>query len=159
MFAVRLVNLIETHADRLSEGLLHKLRSSEQYGELLHRVPPDELQRRTHEIYRNLSDWLLTKTESEIEERYVGIGMRRAHQGVPFSAFLWAITTTKEYLWEFMQREGLLEEPVELFGEIELLHSLERFFDRVLYFAAVGYENARQVEIGHAVGVHGVGHR
>ena len=65
MFAVRLVNLIETHADRLSEGLLRKLETSEQYSELFHRVPPDELQRRTHEIYRNLSDWLLTKTEWE----------------------------------------------------------------------------------------------
>ena len=159
MFAVRLVNLIETHADRLSEGLLRKLETSEQYSELFHRVPPDELQRRTHEIYRNLSDWLLTKTESEIEERYVGLGMRRARQGVPFSAFLWAITATKEYLWEFLQREGLLEEPLELFGEIELLHSLERFFDRVLYFAAVGYENARQVELGHAVGMHVAGRR
>jgi hypothetical protein len=158
MFAIRLVNLIETHADRLSEGLLRKLKSSEQYRDLVDRVPADELQRRTHEIYRNLSDWLLTKTESEIEERYVGIGLRRARQGVPFSAFLWAITTTKEYLWEFMQREGLLEEPVELFGEIELLHSLERFFDRVLYFAAVGYESARQGE-AHAVGMHAVGQR
>lgn len=159
MFAIRLVNLIESHADKLSEGLLHKLESSHQYRDLLHRVPPDELRRRTHEIYRNLSDWLLTKTESEIEERYIGIGMRRARQGVPFSAFLWAITTTKEYLWEFMQREGLLEEPVELFGEIELLHSLERFFDRVLYFAAVGYESAHTAELDHTVGMHAVGQR
>jgi hypothetical protein len=159
MFAVRLVNLIETHADRLSEGLLHKLKTSEQCHEMLHKVPADELQRRTHEIYCNLGDWLLTKTESEIEERYVGLGLRRAHQGVPFSAFLWAITATKEYLWEFLQREGLLEEPLELFGEIELLHSLERFFDRVLYFASLGYESARQAEIGHAVGMHAVGRR
>jgi hypothetical protein len=159
MFAVRLVNLIETHADKLSEGLLHKLKGSEQCYELLHNVPSDELHRRTHEIYRNLSEWLVTKTESEIEERYVGLGMRRARQGVPFSAFLWAISATKEYLWEFLQREGLLEEPLEFFGEMELLHSLERFFDRVLYFASLGYESARQAEVGHAVGMHAVGQR
>jgi hypothetical protein len=158
MFAVRLVNLIETHADRLSEGLLHKLKTSDQCRELLRKVPADELQRRTHEIYRNLSDWLLTKTESEIEERYVGLGLRRARQGVPFSAFLWAISATKEYLWEFLQREGLLEEPVELFGEMELLHSLERFFDRVLYFTSLGYENVRRAE-EHAAEMAAIGHR
>jgi hypothetical protein len=159
MFAVRLVNLIETHADRLSEGLLHKLRGSEQCSELLREVPADELKRRTHEIYRNLNDWLLTKTESEIEERYVGLGMRRARQGVPFSALLWAISATKEYLWEFLQREGLLEEPLELFGELELLHSLERFFDRVLYFASIGYESARHGELEHGLGLHVAGRK
>ena len=159
MFAVRLVNLIETHADRLSEGLLHKLRSSDQCTQLLEKVPAEELARRTHEIYRNLNDWLLTKTESEIEERYVGLGIRRARQGVPFSAFLWAISATKEYLWEFLQREGLLEEPLELFGELELLHSLERFFDRILYFASIGYESARQGEVEHASRIHAVARR
>ena len=149
MFAVRLVNLIETHADKLSEGLLHKLKNADQCSELLEKVPDEELTRRTHEIYRNLSEWLLTKTESEIEERYVGLGIRRARQGVSFSSFLWAISTTKEYLWEFLQREGLLEEPLELFGELELLHSLERFFDRILYFASIGFESARRGEIEH----------
>ncbi|MBZ5720187.1 MAG: hypothetical protein LAO03_07375 [Acidobacteriia bacterium] len=159
MFAVRLVNLIETHADRLSEGLLHRLKSSDQCSLLLQKVPADELVRRTHEIYRNLNDWLLTKTESEIEERYVGLGIRRARQGVPFSAFLWAISATKEYLWEFLQREGLLEEPLELFGELDLLHSLEHFFDRILYFASIGYESVRQSEAEHVPRIHTVAHR
>ena len=155
MFAVRLVQLIESHADKLSEGLMRKLGNSGRCGALLQLVPADELKRRTHEIYRNLGDWLLSKTESEIEERYIGLGMRRARQGVPFSTFLWAISLTKEHLWELLQKEGLLEEP-DLFGEIDLLHSLERFFDRVLYFASLGFETARQ-ETGQSA--QGVGHR
>jgi len=159
MFAVRLVQLVEARAEDLSEGLMRKLKTSEQCRELLHVVPPDELKRRTHEIYRNLNDWLLNKTESEIEERYIGLGIRRARQNVPFSAFLWAVVATKEYLWEFVQREGLLEEPVELFGEIELFHSLERFFDRVLYFAAIGYESERHGEAEHALRTHAVGRK
>jgi len=145
MFAIRLVHLIEAHADDLSRGLMQRLKSSPQCAELLHRVPAEELERRVREIYRNLSDWLLTKTESEIEERYIGLGVRRLRQGVPFSNFLWAVNLTKEYLWEHLEKEGLLEEPVELLGEIELVHNLERFFDRATYFAAVGYESA-----GHA---------
>jgi len=31
---------------------------------------------------------------------------------------------------------------VDLWGEIGLLHTLERFFDRAVYFAAIGYESA-----------------
>ena len=151
MFAIRLVQLIEAHADELSRGLMHRVETSARCCELLRKVPADELKRRAQEIYRNLGDWLLSKTESEIEERYTGLGMRRARQGVPFTQFMWAITLTKEYLWEHLEKEGLLEEPVELLGELELLHNLERFFDRATYFAAAGYESAAGDEAHRAV--------
>jgi len=159
MFPIRLIQLIETHADNLSEGLMHKLKKSGKCGELLHRVPADELKRRTYEIYRHLGDWLVGKTETEIEERYIRLGVRRAKQGVPFSDVLWAVSATKEYLWEHLQQEGLLEEPVEFFGEMELLQSLERFFDRALYFAAMGYESAGQDEVEPAPRIHAVARR
>ena len=153
MFAIRLVQMIELHADELSRGLMQRLQTSPQCPELMHKVPAEELKRRAHEIYRNLSDWLLSKTESENEERYIGLGVRRARQGVPFSHFLWAVTLTKEHLWEYLEKEGLLEEPLELLGEIELVHNLERFFDRAIYFAAVGYESAGKGGLARTLGV------
>lgn len=148
MFAAKLVELIETHADRLTDSLIGKLKESPHCQTLVQRVPPDELRRRVHEIYQHLADWLSNKTESEIEERYIGLGVRRARQGVPFSEFLWVVCTIKEHLWDYLSREGLMEEPVELWGEIDLLNSLQRFFDRAAYFGAIGYESA----------VHAVGH-
>ncbi len=149
MFALRLVNLIEDHADKLSEGLINKLKHSDTCSEMLSSVPAHELKSRAYEIYRNLTDWMLNKTSSEIEERYIGIGARRAHQGVPFSQFLYAIHATKEHLWEFLQQEGLLE-PGELIAEMELLRSMEHFFDRAIYFAAIGYESVLQGELVRA---------
>ena len=146
MFAFKLIQLIEVRAEPLSEGLMRRIKKDDRCVELLRRVPSDELRRRSHEIYRNLNDWLRNKTESEIEERYIGLGIRRAKQGVPYSDFLWAISATKEHLWEFMQAEGLFAEPVDMLGGMDLLHSFDRFFDRILYFAAVGYQNARQLE-------------
>ena len=141
MFALRLVHLIENHADKLSEKLLTRLWRSGRCGDLLSSVPPPELQHRTYEIYHNLTDWMLNKTESEIKEKYIGIGARRGHQGVPFSQLLYAIQATKQNLWDYLRQEGLLE-PGELIGEIEMLHQMEHFFDRALYFAAIGYEGA-----------------
>jgi hypothetical protein len=104
-----------------------KLKTSENCRDLIYKVPAHELKMRTHETYRNLSDWLLAKTESEIEETYIGLGVRRARQGVPFSQFLFATNLTKECLWEYLQREGLLEDPVELLGDMELTHALGTF--------------------------------
>jgi hypothetical protein len=142
MFAVRMLQLIESHADKLSRELIHKLESSGNSRELIKRVPAQELKMRTHEIYRNLSDWLVSKTQSEIEERYEGLGMRREKQGVPFSELLFAFTATKECLWEYLEQDGLFEDPMELIGDLTLLHSIGRFFDRVAHAAAVGYEGA-----------------
>jgi len=144
MLAVRLVRLIESHSEQLARGLTEKVWNSPKCSDL-HKVPADELQARTHEIYRNLSDWLMNKTEAELERRYTELGARRAQQGVAFSHFVWAITATKEHVRAFVQREGLADSAMELHGELELLHLLDQFFDRALYYAAVGYEQAHAV--------------
>jgi hypothetical protein len=144
MFAIRMIQLIEAHASKLSEELMHRLESSDRCRELLRRMPGQELKMRTDEIYRNLSDWLLEKTQTEIEELYIGIGMRRAKQGVPFSELLLAFTATKDCLWEYLEQDGLLEEPVELIGDLNLLRSVGRFFDRIAYAAAIGSEGSRR---------------
>jgi hypothetical protein len=155
MFAVRLVHLIETHADKLSEALLHKLKNAGECSELVAKVPAHELKHRTYEIYSHLSDWLLSKTLSEVEERYTGLGVRRARQGVPFSQFVFAFQTIKQVLWDYLLLEGLLE-PEDLIGEMELVRSLGQFFDRALYYAAIGYEQAQQSEPSHASSPHEV---
>jgi hypothetical protein len=49
----------------------------------------------------------------------------------------------KEHLFAFLQREGFAEGVVQLYSELELLQLLDQFFDRALYYAAVGYEHVR----------------
>ncbi|HMK22018.1 MAG TPA: hypothetical protein VK466_06765 [Terriglobales bacterium] len=151
MFPTILIQLVETHADNLVAGVLRKLRSSDQCRELLQRVPVEELQRRIYEIYSRLGEWLYGKLEFEIEERYIGLGIRRAKQGVPLRELLWTIITVKEYLWEYLEQEGLLEQPVDLYAERGLLQSLEMFFDHALYYAAMGYESVGLRRMEHAV--------
>ena len=141
MMAIRLVRLIESHADKLSHGLLHKFQHATHCSDL-RKVPAAELKDRSYEIYRNLSDWLVTKTESEVEHRYTALGARRAAQGVSLSHLIFALAATKEHLWEFLDSEGFVENSVELHGELELLHQIEQFFDRAIYYGAIGYEKA-----------------
>jgi hypothetical protein len=144
MFAIRMIQLIEAHAENLSDELICKLESCKRCPELLRKVPRQELRLRAHEIYRNLSDWLLSKTGSDVEERYMGLGVRRAKQGVPFSEILTSIAVSKECLWEYLEREDLLGDPVELLGDLNLLHALGRFFDRIAYSVAIGYESVHK---------------
>jgi len=141
MLAVKLVRLIETHTEQLSRELTEKLWDSPRCSDL-HKVPANELEARSREIYRNLSDWLLDK-HVEVEQRYTELGSARAQQGVAYSHFIWAVTATKEQVRAFVQREGLSDNAMDLHGELELVHLLDQFFDRALYYAAVGYEAER----------------
>jgi hypothetical protein len=141
MLAYRLVRLIETHSDALAAGLLQRVQTSE-LTQGYRNVPPEELKQRVYEIYRHLGDWLLGKTEFDIEARYREIGVRRAQQRVPLSELTMTIILTKENLWEFLKKESVLDRPVEVFGELELLQLLEQFFDHAIYYASVGYERA-----------------
>ncbi len=142
MIALRLVRLIESHSDGLAKRLLTRY---EQWAALSHdacKVPREEVERRAYEVYKHLTDWLLYKTDKEIEKTYLELGTRRARQGVPFAHFFWAIVTTREVLWEFLQEEGFADNPLDLMASFELLRLLEQFFDKALYYGTVGYHSA-----------------
>lgn len=139
MFSYRLVRLIESHADALAAGLEERALASSQVPHFKN-VPSHELRERVYEIYCHLGEWLLGKNELDIEQRYREIGARRSSQGVPLSEVIQAIILTKENLWNFLKSEAVMDRTVEIMGELELLQMLEMFFDRAIYYAAVGYE-------------------
>ncbi|HKV77924.1 MAG TPA: hypothetical protein VJP02_07290 [Candidatus Sulfotelmatobacter sp.] len=140
MFSYRLVRLIESHADALAGSLEQRVQAASSQISHSRNIPAHELRERVYEIYRHLGEWLLGKNELDIEQRYREIGARRALQRVPLSEVVQAIVLTKENLWEFLKSEAVMERAVEIMGELELLQMLEMFFDRAIYYAAVGYE-------------------
>jgi len=140
MMLYRLVRLIETHSEALAACLLDHVQSSELTSHFQKNVPAEELKGRVFEIYGHLGEWLMAKDEFYLKQRYTQIGAQRACQRVPLSEVIWVIVLTKENLWEFIKRESVLERPVEVFGELEMLQLLEQFFDRAIYYASVGYE-------------------
>jgi hypothetical protein len=154
MLAYRLVRLIETHSDALTAGLLAKVKASD-LTRTYRNVPSEDLKERVGEVYRHLGEWLLGKSEFDIEQRYEEIGIRRARQGVPISELVWVIVLTKENLWDYLRKENVIERPAEVFGELEMLQLLDQFFDRAIYYAALGHERAQsRQEMPRA----GVGH-
>lgn len=139
MIALRLVRLVEDHSDELVNQIVTRLQTSAGTSGM-RKVPSDELRERSYEILRHLNEWLLTKSEADIQHRYSKIGERRASQGVTVADYCRATIFTKQLLWNFLQKQGFLRGPVELYGEIELLQLLDQFFDSALCYAADGFE-------------------
>lgn len=139
MLSLRLVHLIEAHSERLAGDLLRTLSTSLECTDL-RKLAPEELRARAYEIYRNLGDQLVGNPEWEIARRYESLGAERAAQGVSLSHVVWAIHATKRNLYEFLEREGLSDSPIELSRSLELLRLLDRFFDAAVYHLTAGYE-------------------
>jgi hypothetical protein len=141
LLAYRLVRLIENHSDGLARSLHNRYCECSKCSGYAN-VPENELTEKVYDVYRHLGDWLLGKTESDIESRYLEVGARRAAQGVPISQVVWMICLVRENLWDYLQKNAELERPAEIFGELELLEMLDQFFHLAIYYAALGHERA-----------------
>jgi hypothetical protein len=139
MVALRLVHLIEAHAEELAEGLVKKLHTSERT-QAYQKIPAQELRNAVLQVYNNLGEWLLSKTESDVELRYRELGLKRANEGVPISQFVASMLMTKDHLWAYMRRESMSDGALQLYGELEFLQTLMHFYDRAIYYASMGYE-------------------
>lgn len=141
LLAYRLVRLIETHSDGLARSVHDRYRNDPRCSAYVN-VPDAELTAKVYEVYHHLGEWLLGKTEADIERRYLAIGAERAEQGVPASQVVWMICLVRENLWDYLQKHAELEKPAEIFGEMQLLEMLDQFFNRAIYYATLGHERA-----------------
>jgi hypothetical protein len=141
LLAYRLVKLIESHSDGLARSL-HQRYQEDPRCSAYAGVPETELTQKVYEVYRHLGEWLMGKSQSDIEQRYLAIGAQRFEQGVPASQVTWMICLVRENLWDYLQRHADIERPAEIFGELELLEMLDQFFHQAIYYAALGHERA-----------------
>ena len=141
MLGTRFTRLVEKHADELSEQLAHKLHTSART-KGFHTIPFVDLKRDIEVLYRNLGDWLLHRTEDDIQARYKEIGQRRASQHIEPEEMMWAFTMAKEHIIDFLRREAGADSALALFSELEFILTLTQFFDRAIYFALVAQRAA-----------------
>jgi hypothetical protein len=133
------MRLIEIHADELAETLEVQIANSQRCA-TYSRVSSEELKTLVAGVYGHLGQWLVTKTDADIERAYTAIGTRRAEQCVPVSQLLWCIVLVKENLWDYMKDMEGLENTSEIFGKLELMQMVDQFFDRAMYYAVRGHE-------------------
>lgn len=139
MLGIRLVRLIEAHCNELSQGLTEQIRTSDRTSDF-RTIPAEDLRLAAAEVYRNLGEWLLQKTESDIESCFRAVGVRRAADRVRLHQVVWALLLSREHLWQFLRHHSFADNVVALYGEMELQRLLNQFFDRAIYYAVLGYE-------------------
>jgi hypothetical protein len=140
MVGLTLMRMIERHSERLARGLAEQICRSDRTSDF-RKIPSKDLQLAAAEVYRNLGEWVLQKTEHDIECWFRAIGARRAAEGISLHQFVWALMLTRDYLWRFLDHEVFSDSIVQLHGELELQQILNQFFDRAVYYGILGYRD------------------
>lgn len=139
MLSVKLIQMIEDHADVLMFGLMRTLRSHPRTPSY-HNMPESEMRDRAFNVYKNLGAWMLSKSEADIQACYEALGIQRFHEGIPVHEVVEALVLTKQHLLDFIRSRGMAVTALEIFGEQELRNKVNQFFDSAIYFMSLGYD-------------------
>ncbi len=148
MLGIKFAHLIERHSRALADALVRQLHSNERT-KSFREISEEDLREDINDLYLHLTEWLVTKTEGDVQDRQARLGAYRAEQHIPIEEFLWAIILSKRNIFDFLQREVTADVPYELMFEMEFMQSLDEFFDRAIYHAIAGYVHHQASEFAH----------
>jgi hypothetical protein len=140
MLTVRLMQMIEDHAEELTQELIKDLQSNSRTPHY-HHLTSEELHYRTYAVYRNLGHWVSQKGEELIAANYADLAIRRHAEGVPLEEIVFSLISTKNYLYQYVRMTGLMDSAVELHQERELRRMVGYFFDKAIYYTVKAYEH------------------
>ncbi len=136
----RLVRVIEGSAEELTNNWLHDVRkkfSTPTY----HTYDPDKLYQRAFLVYSQLGKWISRETtKEEIATHYRAMGKERRREGFALSEVIQALIITRRHVWIKILSEGILDTALDMHKAMELNNRVILFFDRTIYFTALGYE-------------------
>ena len=140
MLSARLVQMIEDHAEELTQELIKDLRSNPRTPHY-HHLTYEELHYRAYSVYRNLGHWVSQRSAEPIAAQYADLAIRRYAEGVPLEELVFALISTKVHLYTYVRTSGLMDSAVELHQEAELRRLVGHFYDEAIYFAVKAYEH------------------
>ncbi len=138
----KLLQLIEESADKLASELVYEVKKDERAA-AYRNVSNERFRALVLDLYKNLGGWLRSRSWGALQTKYERIGRERFQQGMPLSHVVFSVTRTKTMLFDFI-REAVQADPSESEREAALLMAISEFFDRAIYNAVVGYQNAQR---------------
>lgn len=140
MISGNLVDLIKENADELTRRLMKDLLSREET-KSYRTFPENVTYDRVHDVYNRLDIWLGRELpKAEVERIYVEVGRKRFQEGIPLHELLMALMLIKRHLWLFVLERHFFDSTFQISQALELNNRVVLFFDRMMFFCTVGYE-------------------
>ena len=138
----RIVDLIKRDPERLAASWCHHIKRSQVTGNY-HRLSDDELIARHTQVFTRLAKWLEhSMTRDELSRFYAQLGKDRYAERFPLCQVNYALLIAKRNFWELIQSQGLLDSSLEFYQAMELMSSIDQFFDLGSFYIVRGYLDA-----------------
>jgi len=136
----KLVELVERNADNLTKRWLADVKKHPGT-KTYHTYDEKKLYQRAFTVYSQFDKWMSQETTTEdIKKIYIALGKQRREEGFALSEVIQALTITRRHIWLLVRSEGFLDTALDLYQAIDLINRSVLFFDRAIYFTAVGFE-------------------
>lgn len=103
------------------------------------------------EMLEELADSIVSEFATNVDKRtsvenvadkYVRLGVRCCEDGLSFSEMVRVFILLKRHIWLFFQESNFAGQPFDVRSIVALNNRTALFFDRVIYYFLVGYEQA-----------------
>jgi hypothetical protein len=134
------VELVEKNSAKLTERVMSDIKKHP--GTKTYRTYDDsQLSKRIFNVYNEFGKWMSTATTLDsIKEVYTALGKQRRKEGFALSEVIQTLIITRRHIWLLIESEGFLDTALDLRQAIDLINRSVLFFDRAIYFTALGFE-------------------
>ena len=144
MLEKRLIEIIEDKSSEITQVWYRDLKESH-YTPTMKGISEDEGMRMAIGVYEDLNGWLLPAGTHDLKGRYQEFGEHLFHRGFQLEEVVMILVLLKRYLWLALLELGLMTTNLNIYQALELNNKVVLYFDRAIYFALVGYREARKV--------------
>ncbi|HXK59262.1 MAG TPA: hypothetical protein PLP42_05140 [Acidobacteriota bacterium] len=135
----RILDLIEHQPERLTTRWCQHIKQSE-VTVSYHRLSLDDLARRHARVFEALAKWLEHNfTRDDLSKFFADLGRDRYLEGFPLCEINYALLIAKRDFWDLVQSQGLLDSSLEFYQAMELMSSIDQFFDLGNFYIIRGY--------------------
>ncbi|KAA3599284.1 MAG: hypothetical protein DWQ06_10220 [Calditrichaeota bacterium] len=140
MLINKLAKMLEDNAEKLTENWIAEITSNPST-KSYHKLGQTELHDKVIAVYSNLKDWMNdTSRHSEFAKNFVNLGLKRKSQKIELSEVIFATILAKKNLINYITTQGIFDSPLEMARQIEFVNQISTFFEKAMYFTALGYE-------------------
>lgn len=144
----QIVDLIKREPEKMAHRWGERVRRSEAT-KSYRTLSEEQLMTRHTRVFQNLALWLdQSLNRDQLGHAFESLGGERFHERIPLHEVNYALITAKRNFWELVRSQGLLNSALEFYQALELMSSIDLFFDLANYHIIRGYQNAQAADLG-----------
>ena len=147
MIYLQIVDLIKHEPEKMALRWSEHIRKAEAT-KSYRALSAEQLVSRHTRVFQNLALWLeQSLSRDQLGQFFENLGKERLREKIPLHEVNYALITAKRNFWELVRSQGLLNSALEFYQAMELMSSIDQFFDLANYHIIRGYQLAQAAQV------------